>query len=172
MHSFAPCHHRLTSRRNPVVPAPRKPLILIVEDHDAARKALVELLSTTGYDVVAAENGREALARLGDGARPDVILLDLVMPVMDGWEFMKRQRSDWQLCTIPTIVTTGIPSHDPRCLEMPIVRFLPKPYSIEQLIAAIEAEVSRPPLRSTSMASRAGLFNPDDLGSAGHAGED
>lgn len=149
MHSSAPCPHRLTSRRDPVAVAPRKPLVLVVEDHDVARKALVELLSTAGYDVVEAENGHEALATLVKGARPDVILLDLVMPVMDGWEFMKRQRADWQLCTIPTIVTTGIPSHDPRCLEMPIVRFLPKPYSVEQLLAAIGAEVSAPLLRST-----------------------
>jgi CheY-like chemotaxis protein len=153
MHVFTPCQHRSTSRRNLVAPAPRKPLILVVEDHDVARKALVELLSTTGYDVVEAENGREALATLVKGARPDVILLDLMMPVMDGWEFLKRQRSDGQLCTIPTIVMTGVPSHDPRCLEMPIVRFLPKPYTSEKLMAAIEAEVSRPPLRPTSIAS-------------------
>jgi len=154
MHSFVPCQHRLTNRRDRVAVAPRKPMILIVEDHELARKALVELLSTTGYDVVEAANGREALATLVKGARPDVILLDLVMPVMDGWEFMKRQRDDWQLCTIPTIVTTGVPSHDPRCLEMPIVRFLPKPYSSEQLMAAIEAEVSSPLLRSTARAGR------------------
>ena len=153
MHSFEPCQHRLTSRRDTVAVAPRKPLILVIEDHGVTRKAVAELLSMTECDVVEAENGRDALAALVNGARPDVILLDLEMPVMDGWEFMKQQRQDWRLCTIPTIVTTGVASHDPRCLEMPIVRFLPKPYSIEQLIAAIEAEVSRPLLRSTPIAS-------------------
>jgi CheY-like chemotaxis protein len=103
-----------------------------------------------GYEVVEATNGREALMTLATEARPDVILLDLVMPIMDGWEFMKRQRRDWQLCTIPTIVISGVPSHDPRCLEMPIVRLLPKPYTIEQLMAAIEAECSPPPARNSA----------------------
>jgi CheY-like chemotaxis protein len=140
MHVFAPSQHRLTMRRDQVAPAPRKPLVLVVEDDGCARKALAMLLNDD-YDVVEAANGREALATLAKGARPDVLLLDLVMPQMDGWEFMKRQRADWRLCTIPTIVMTGIASHDPRCMEMPVVRFLQKPYTYEQLIAAIETEV-------------------------------
>jgi CheY-like chemotaxis protein len=124
--------------------APRKPLVLVVEDHEFAREAVAALLSSMGYDVIEAENGRDALAAMAKGALPDVILLDLMMPIMDGWEFMKRQRRDWRLCTIPTIVVTGVASHDPRCLEMPVVRFLRKPYTSEQLIAAIDAEVSVP----------------------------
>jgi CheY-like chemotaxis protein len=122
----------------------RKPLILVVEDHDCARSTLAALLSSTGFDVVEAQNGRDALALLAKGPRPDLILLDLMMPVMDGWEFMKRQRRDLDLCTIPTIVVTGVPSHDPRCLEMPVIRLLAKPYTGDQLMAAIEAEISPP----------------------------
>jgi len=117
-------------------------MILVVEDHDSARLALKKLLSATGYDVVEAPNGSDALAQLANGPRPDLILLDLMMPVMDGWEFMKRQRRDWHLCTIPTIVVSGVPSHDPRCLEMPVVRLLTKPYTSDQLVAAIDAEIS------------------------------
>jgi CheY-like chemotaxis protein len=143
MHSCAPANDRLTTRRE-TTGAPRKPLILVVEDHDYARDALTRLLAATGYDVVEAADGREALALLAKGPRPDLILLDLMMPVMDGWEFMKRQRRDWRLCTIPTIVVTGVPSHDPRCLEMPVVRFLPKPYTGEQLMSAIQADLSAP----------------------------
>ena len=151
---LAPSHHRLTTRREAVAVAPRKPLILVVEDHEFARQALGALLSTMGYDVIEAANGRDALAEVAKGARPDVILLDLMMPVMDGWEFMKRQRGDWRLCTIPTIVVSGVASHDPRCLEMPVVRFLRKPYTFEQLLAAIHAEVSAVSTTSTaSMAS-------------------
>jgi CheY-like chemotaxis protein len=119
-------------------------LILVVDDHDRARLAVATLLSPIGYDVVEAANGRDALALLTKGLRPDLILLDLMMPVMDGWEFMKRQRRDRQLCTIPTIVVTGVPSHDPRCLEMPVVRLVAKPFTGEQLIAAIAAEISPP----------------------------
>jgi CheY-like chemotaxis protein len=154
MHTLAPCHHRSTTRRDAVAGAPRKPLILVVEDHEFARQALAALLESMGYDVVEAANGREALAHVDKGARPDVILLDLMMPVMDGWEFMQRQRRDWRLCTIPTIVVTGVASHDPRCLEMPIVRFLRKPYTFDQLLAAVHAEVSAefaaPPARQTA----------------------
>jgi CheY-like chemotaxis protein len=149
MHSLAPSHDRLTTRNDVVVGAPRKPLIMVVEDHEYARQALATLLSTMGYKVIEAENGRDALTTLAKGPRPDLILLDLKMPVMDGWEFMRRQRRDWKLATIPTIVVSGVPSHDPRCMEMPVVRFLPKPYTAEQLEAAIEAEVT-PPARHSS----------------------
>ena len=55
---------------------------------------------------------------------------------------MKRQRRDRQLCTIPTIVVSAVASHDPRCLEMPVVRLVSKPYSRDQLMAAIQAEIS------------------------------
>jgi CheY-like chemotaxis protein len=116
--------------------------VLIVEDDEDIRADLAAILRLKGYQVALAANGREALATLSKGARPDLILLDLVMPQMDGWEFMRRQRRDWRLCTIPTIVITGVASHDPRCLEMPIVRFLPKPYTFEKLMAAIAVEVS------------------------------
>ena len=144
MHSLAPSEHRLTTRNDVVAHSPHKPLILVVEDHEFAREALATLLQTMGYQTLDAANGKDALAMLAKGTRPDLILLDLMMPVMDGWEFMQCQRKDWRLCTIPTIVVTGVASHDPRCLEMPIVRFLPKPYSAEQLLAAIEVEVSPP----------------------------
>ena len=147
MHTYAPGQPS-TSNRDVVIGAPHQPLIFVVEDHECAREALAMLLSTMGYDVIEASNGREALAMLAKGARPDLILLDLMMPIMDGWEFMKRQRDDWRLCTIPTIVVSGVPSHDPRCLEMPIVRFLPKPYTAEQLMAAIEVECSPPAAHS------------------------
>jgi CheY-like chemotaxis protein len=148
---YAPSQNRSTTRRDAVIGTPHKPLIMVVEDHELARKALAALLSTEGYGVVEAANGRDALMSLTtNGPRPDLILLDLMMPVMDGWEFMKRQRHDWRLCTIPTIVTTGVASHDPRCLEMPIVRFLPKPYTAEQLMAAIAAECSPQSARNSA----------------------
>jgi CheY-like chemotaxis protein len=141
-HAFVDAlNSRLTTMRNTATP-PRKARILVVEDHDSVRTALTKLLSSTGYDVAEAPNGSDALAQLAKGPRPDLILLDLMMPVMDGWEFMKRQRRDWHLCTIPTIVVSGVASHDPRCLEMPVVRLLSKPYTGEQLMAAIDAEIT------------------------------
>jgi CheY-like chemotaxis protein len=123
---------------------PRKPLILFVEDHESVRTAVTALLSSMGFKVVQASNGREALAVLAKGPRPDLILLDLMMPVMDGWEFMKRQRRDPRHCTIPTIVVSAIPTEDPRCVDMPDVRLVPKPYTGEQLMTAIDAEIAAP----------------------------
>ena len=121
------------------------PLVLIVEDQDSAREFLATVLSVEGYRVLEASNGCEALTHLFSESRPDVILLDLVMPVMDGWEFLDEQHKDPRLQTIPTIVVSGVPSHHPRCLEMPPVRFLQKPYTVEQLLASIEAECSPRP---------------------------
>jgi CheY-like chemotaxis protein len=147
----------LPKHRNVIDPhrtdAPHAPLVLVVEDQEASRKFLVTLLSIGGYRVLEASNGREALAHLFSESRPDVILLDLVMPVMDGWEFLDEQQKDSLLRTIPTIVVSGVPSNHPRCLDMPPVRFLPKPYTVEQLIASIEAECSpgpRPTLAETN----------------------
>ena len=115
--------------------------VLVVDDDPDILDALSEILEVEGYEVQRARNGREALQRI-EQDMPDLVLLDLMMPVMDGWEFMKHQRRDWHLCTIPTIVVSGVPSHDPRCLEMPVVRLLPKPYTGDQLMAAIDAEIS------------------------------
>src|SRR4029450_7804636 len=116
---IAMCWRNLHAFDSAPPPPPPTPLILVVEDHDSARTALTKLLSSTGYDVIEAHNGSDALAKLANGPRPDLILLDLMMPVMDGWEFLQRQRRDWHLCTIPTIVVSGVASHDPRCLKMP-----------------------------------------------------
>lgn len=70
MHLSAPPNSRLTTMRHTATP-PRKPRILVVEDHDSARTALTKLLSSTGYDVVEAPNGSDALAQLAKGPRPD-----------------------------------------------------------------------------------------------------
>ena len=126
------------------VSEPHAHSVLVVDDSDDIRDALVMALTKTGFAVVAAGSGYEALDTFQTGFRPCVVLLDVCMPQMDGWEFMQRQRSDWRLCTVPTIVMTGVASHDPRCLEMPIVRFLQKPYSGEQVLAAVSAELARP----------------------------
>ena len=82
--------------------------ILVVDDNDDVREAIIAALRVAGYDAVGAENGAVALARLRDeGLRPGLILLDLMMPEMDGFEFMDelRGRPDWQ--DIPVVVITA-----------------------------------------------------------------
>src|SRR5919206_1695644 len=80
--------------------------VLVVEDDFAIRETLRELLEDEGYRVAWAANGKEALARLHERA-PRVILLDLMMPVMDGWEFRVAQQRDPALASIPVVVISA-----------------------------------------------------------------
>jgi CheY-like chemotaxis protein len=81
--------------------------VLIVEDNIDTRDSLAFLLRHEGYHVSTAANGQEALDRLRAGPRPGVILLDLLMPTMDGWEFSNRLAQDPALASIPVVVVSG-----------------------------------------------------------------
>jgi len=81
--------------------------ILIVEDDKDLRDSLCEALELEGYAAVCVENGQEALNHLATGARPCLILLDLMMPVMDGWTFRQELLKDQTLASIPVIVMTA-----------------------------------------------------------------
>ena len=81
--------------------------VLIVDDDSAVRTALKELFETEGYTVVLAANGRAALNRLMEGFRPSVVLLDLMMPVMDGWDFRTQQLREPALKDIPVFIITA-----------------------------------------------------------------
>jgi CheY-like chemotaxis protein len=82
-------------------------LVLIVEDDEASREALAEMLRGEGYQVATAANGSEGLGVLSQGVRPAVILLDLMMPGTDGWDFRARQKRDPQLAAIPVIAISA-----------------------------------------------------------------
>lgn len=110
--------------------------VMVVEDEQDIREALAEALSYEGYDVSIAANGREALRQLGDGPLPDVILLDLVMPEMSGWEFRQVQVHDPALAGIPVVVVSA---SDPGNARPD--RHLPKPFAIDQLFDAVAALV-------------------------------
>ena len=81
--------------------------ILIVEDDSALREALAQVLSDEGYELLAARDGLEAVNCLKKGHRPDVILLDLSMPVVNGWEFRMFQKRDPELADIPVVLITA-----------------------------------------------------------------
>ena len=70
------------------------------------------MLETEGYSVVTADNGADALSQLRDGLKPALVILDLTMPVMDGWEFRDRQLQDPALRDIPTIIYSAIGAHE------------------------------------------------------------
>src|SRR5829696_426757 len=85
--------------------------ILVVEDHQDTRDMVTTLLTVEGYQVVTAENGRRGLEQLRS-VRPCLILLDLSMPVLDGWEFRRVQLSDDAIAKVPVLLLTAI--HDPQ----------------------------------------------------------
>jgi CheY-like chemotaxis protein len=83
------------------------PRILVVEDDADARAALIDILEISGYSAVPAGSGREALNYLHVSSPPSLIILDLMMPEMDGWEFRIHQKKDPALADVPVIVVTA-----------------------------------------------------------------
>jgi two-component system cell cycle response regulator DivK len=85
---------------------PDRPRVLLVDDYPDAREMYTEYLEFSGFDVVEAGNGMEALQRAIDEA-PDIILMDLSLPVMDGWEATRRLKADHRTASIPVVALTG-----------------------------------------------------------------
>lgn len=111
--------------------------ILIVEDDTDLREALTQVLRDEGYDVVEAAHGREALDCLRDGRRPSLILLDLTMPVMNGWQFRTAQRADPTLSSIPVIVLSA---GQDLAKQMPVLglrEFIRKPIDLTSLLDSV-----------------------------------
>jgi CheY-like chemotaxis protein len=106
---------------SPPEPA-RRVKVLIVDDDRDIREVLGELLTDEGFDIEAAWNGAEAMKRLQAGLRPNVIILDLMMPVMDGLAFRAEQKQNPELADIPVIGVTAAPSDDAdfECLRKPV----------------------------------------------------
>jgi len=113
--------------------------VLLVEDDAAAREPIEELLRMEGVDVQIASDGAEAHEHLRGGIRPCVILLDLLMPGMDGYEFRAEQMRDPALARIPVVVLSGDALIDEKALQLGIEDYLRKPVDADQFIAAIEA---------------------------------
>ena len=84
----------------------KKPVVLLVDDYPDAREMYAEYLEFSGFDIVQAGNGVEAIERAHD-SHPDVILMDLSLPVMDGWEATRRLKADETTKDIPVLAVTG-----------------------------------------------------------------
>jgi CheY-like chemotaxis protein len=114
----------------------RAPLVLVVDDDDDCRDVVSLLLRSHGFQVWTAGNGREALELLRQVPTPLVIVLDLMMPVMDGFEMLAIMRHDPSLATIPVVVVSA--SHDPRARDIGATRVLQKPFCLEVLVEAVQ----------------------------------
>jgi signal transduction histidine kinase len=110
--------------------------ILLVEDDPDIRVSLQTILTEEGFDVVACNNGREALSRLGSMTAPDLIILDLMMPVMDGWQFRIQQKNDPAIAQIPVIAISADASSKAAAIDA--AAYLSKPFDHGALMGAIE----------------------------------
>ena len=104
---------------------------LVVEDDEDLRNSVVSLLVEAGFEAIGARNGQDALAALRVVV-PRVIILDMLMPVMNGWDFRKRVESDPNLSQIPLLITTWL-RHTP----LPQSVVLTKPLQLEALLEAV-----------------------------------
>ncbi len=119
--------------------------VLVVEDDDFIRDAVVELLAFEGVEAVAVGDGAEALLRLRRReVLPALILLDLMMPVMNGWQFRAAQLADPELASIPVVVMSA---SDPEGVQADAV--LAKPFEARVLLDAV-ARLARCGLRAAS----------------------
>jgi CheY-like chemotaxis protein len=109
--------------------------ILVVEDHNDSREMLEEFLTEEGFTVETAVNGLQALERLMRAPRPDLMLLDLMMPVMTGWDLMERVAEEPSLWGLPVIVVSGAGATRP--LPRGIVASIPKPLDLNLLMETI-----------------------------------
>jgi len=125
-------------------------LILIVDDDRDLREALAETLEDAGYEVVAAVDGQEGLRQMR-AFRPSVVILDLVMPNMDGWQFRLEQKHDPTLCTTPVIAISA--SHTAAAAAIDADLFLEKPFPIDQIVQSVETVLAARARRSNAIAS-------------------
>jgi len=117
------------------------PTVLIVEDDQDTREMLTSFLQLEGYLTETATNGREALDRLAGGITANVIVLDLMMPVMDGWQFRRRQIEDAQLSKIPTIVVSA--AGRDRMAQISADAYLAKPIDMDELLSRVSQLCAR-----------------------------
>ena len=115
--------------------------ILVVEDDRDLREILGEALELEGYDVVCVEHGAAALRHLETGARPCVILLDLMMPVMDGWTFRRTIQGDKSLARIPIVVMTAAGGSRAETIQSDAT--LHKPLEIGDVVDAVQGYCPR-----------------------------
>jgi CheY-like chemotaxis protein len=106
--------------------------ILVVEDNDDVREMMAVTLELEGHDVATAVNGRDALEKLHAGRKPCLILLDLMMPVMNGWELQRELEHDPDLCDVPIVVVSAATADMIRRTEA--AAYLPKPVDMDQLL--------------------------------------
>lgn len=111
--------------------------ILVVEDDAVMRETIAELLEEEGYTVTVANGGAQGLEYLHQSPRPSLILLDLMMPTMNGWEFHSQLQRDPALATIPVVLLSAVADFQRRRGKLDVAAILPKPVNIPHLLEVI-----------------------------------
>jgi chemosensory pili system protein ChpA (sensor histidine kinase/response regulator) len=134
---------RAAEGRRPA-PAPARPRVLVVDDSLTVRKITGRLLAREGYEVLVAKDGVEALERLAETV-PDLMLVDIEMPRMDGFDLTRNVRADARLKRVPIVMITSrtADKHRKYALELGVEAFLGKPYQEDELLAHIGALIGR-----------------------------
>jgi CheY-like chemotaxis protein len=112
--------------------------VLVVDDEPLIAMALEAALEDAGYAVATAANGRQGLERLAGAPRPDVVLLDMMMPVMGGAAMRAAMTADPELRAIPVVVLSSLPEEAVRARVDGVAAVLRKPCTAEQVLGAIE----------------------------------
>jgi len=128
----------MASRHDRCDPDRSRPLILVVEDQEELRRLYAEQLTLSGFDVIEATNGEDAISHTSLHA-PDVVLMDLSLPILDGWEATRRLKADARTAHIPVVALTA---HDgsgelQRATRAGCDWFVPKPCPPDALIAEV-----------------------------------
>ena len=110
--------------------------ILVVDDDDAVREAIAETLEYGGYSVESAADGLQALAKV-KAALPDAIVLDLMMPVMDGWAFLERCRKEDLCSDTPILLTSAVRQLEETARELRVQACLSKPFDLDELLLVV-----------------------------------
>ena len=110
--------------------------ILVVEDQEDNRRILRDLLTSADYEIMEAENGEQALTAAAK-QRPDLILMDIQLPIMDGYEATRRIKADPTLMHVPVIAVTSYALSGDKAKAAGCDDFVPKPYSPRQLLVKI-----------------------------------
>lgn len=119
-------------------------IILVVEDQESNAILISHLLKKAGYQTVLATNGQEALGKLKEGLHPVLILLDVIMPVMDGYEFLDAKHDDEELQEIPVIMLTGLGHAQDilKALKLGARDYCTKPINPDDLLATVKRVLS------------------------------
>ncbi|AKF07375.1 response regulator [Sandaracinus amylolyticus] len=118
--------------------------ILVVEDDADVRDTMVQVLESEGHAVRGARDGREALDALRAGLRPRLILLDLMMPVMNGWQFREEMEREPALASIPVVLVSALDPGTERTASIAAAGFLHKPFELDELLDAVQRAIAHP----------------------------